>query len=381
MKVLITGGAGFIGSATARALLNNGHQVRIMDNLQPPVHPKTWDIRGPEHDNVVFVAGDVRDAQLMWNCLKGVDAVLHLAAYQDFRSDWSTFFNVNSAGAALLYEIIVREQLPIKRVVLASTQSLLGEGAYTCDNCMGRFMNRRRTAEQMRKGQWNITCPRCQNLEPRPAWTREDEIAPAIPYGVSKLAAEQISTILGAQYDIPTVNLRYSIVQGALQSPRNAYSGVLRTVALQLLGEKDDIVIFEDGQQQRDFVDIQDVVNANVGALMGVLPDGAYHVGGGVSHTVEYLAQTMVKMAGRDLDDIKTPGMYRVSDIRHTLSSVDKLMTHGWRPDTPIETTWKNYWEWLPTVIDPTEARKTVDAAWQTMIDTNSARVAVPVHA
>jgi dTDP-L-rhamnose 4-epimerase len=365
MRVLITGGAGFIGTATGKALIKEGYDVRVLDNLQPPVHPKSWDPYGAP--GAEFFQADVRNGLDLTNLLKDVDIVLHLAAYQDYRQDWSTFFETNSAGTAKIYEVIVRDNLPVQKVVLASTQSLIGEGAYDCDRCGIHFLGHNRSVTQVRVGNYDMLCPECGAYDTQPAWTKEEEINPAIPYGISKLAAELISTRLGAHYDIPTVNLRYSIVQGMTQSPKNAYSGVLRAVALQILGGSKEIIVFEDAQQLRDFVSIEDVVAANLMAIKGEVPDGAYHVGGGQAYTLEYLANSLIEISGANAE-LSTPGLFRVGDIRHTLSDITKMQGTGWSPQEPIETTWKKYWEWLVEVMPREGAKEIVDQAYDTML-------------
>lgn len=371
MRVLITGGAGFIGSATGKLLLQAGHEVVVFDSLLPPVHPKTWDVHGPEGSE--FIEGDIRDEDTLLAALKDTDVVIHLAAYQDFRTDWSTFFEVNAAGAARIYELIIREKLPIERVVLASTQALLGDGAYLCI-CGTRFYGVHRARAAMEVGEWNMRCPQCEEFTTVPIWTHENEVAPAIPYGISKLAAEQISSTLAKQYDVSTINLRYSIVQGATQSPKNAYSGVLRSVALQAYGGSDKIILFEDGKQCRDFVSIHDVANATFMAATGRIPDGEYNVGSGVSWTLTEMAKHVASFF-RSEAPIVTPGIYRVGDIRHTLSDITKITTASeWKPRVDMIDCWKEYCEWLPSVLEQKSAKQIFTDALDGMLKSGAAR-------
>lgn len=370
MKVLITGGAGFIGSHTADALLRRGDTVRVLDNLQKPVHLKGK----PAYlsNELEFVFGDVRDRDVLSYALEGVDAVLHLAAYQDYLPDFSTYFHVNAVSTALIYELVVEHKLPVKRVVVASSQAVLGEGAYECSE-HGMFCPDIRVEQQLRNAQWDHLCPKCASvLSPIP--TPEQTINPRNQYALSKHSLEEIALSLGKRYEIPSVALRYSIVQGARQSFYNAYSGAMRIFALSLYFERPP-TIYEDGRQLRDYVNIHDVVDANLLALDDSRAAfEVFNVGGGKGYSVREFYAIMQEVVGKKLD-ARTGSFYRYGDTRHIVSDISKLRSLGWEPKVPIEQSVADYWEYLV-------AQKNIDNileyADKTMARLNVVRTAGP---
>jgi dTDP-L-rhamnose 4-epimerase len=347
MKILITGGAGFIGSHTADALLARGYAVRVLDSLEEPVHPEN---RKPAYldPRVEFVRGDVRDAAVMLAALRGCDVVYHLAAFQDYLPTFSRFFDVNVTSTALIYELIVRERLPIKKVIVASSQAALGEGRY-CD-ATGRVLEPGlRSPEQLSKGQWEIEVP-SGFLGPL-AWQPTDETManPQNQYGMSKIAEERVALSLGRQYGIPSVAMRYSIVQGPRQSFYNAYSGACRVFSLNFhLGRTP--TIYEDGNQVRDFVNVHDVVDANLLVMDDARADGEmFNVGGDRACTVSEFAR-LVAEAFEVRDYVPTAsGKFRFGDTRHIFSDVSKLRGLGWSPTRSIEHSVEQYRGWLST--------------------------------
>ena len=204
MRILVTGGAGFIGSHTCDRLLALGHNVVVLDALTPPVHRNGR----PAYlsDEIDFYQGDARNRDLVANLLRRVDAVYHFAAYQDYLPDFSRFSDVNVVSTALLYEIIVAERLDLARVVVASSQSAMGEGLYRCP-IDGEQLPGMRPEKALVAGQWDIACPDCGGpLEMQP--TPENVSNPQNPYGMSKLGQEMVAINLGRRYGIPTVALR-----------------------------------------------------------------------------------------------------------------------------------------------------------------------------
>jgi len=342
VRVLVTGGAGFIGSHTARALAARGDEVRVLDALTQPVHPPG--VSPDLGDGVELLRGDVRDPGAVQRALEGVDAVLHLAAYQDYLPDYSTFFSVNAAGTALLYELIVAGDLPVRRVVVGSSQSVYGEGAARCASD-GVVVPGQRAPDALARGEWDVTCPRCGGaVEPVP--TTEDLAEPRNAYGVSKLAAETAALAIGEANGIETVALRYAIVHGPGQSPRNAYSGLLRSACLKLLGGEAPVV-FEDGEQRRDYVAVDDVVEANLLALDHPgAPGRAYNVGGARSWSVLEVLDALSAIVPEPRA-AELPGLFRVGDVRHTIGDLSRLRALGWEPKTDLVATWRAYWEWL----------------------------------
>lgn len=345
MKILVTGGAGFIGSHTVDAFLAKGHRVRIMDSLEPPVHLKGKPDYIPK--KAEFIRGDVRVKTDWEKALKEIDVVFHFAAYQDYLTDFSKFFDVNSRGTALLYEVTVEKKLPLKKVIIASSQAVYGEGKYKCLED-GIVHPGPRSLAQLKKGDWELRCPKCDSkIKMQP--TDESRVNPANSYGISKYSQESIGLTLGKRYGIPTICLRYSIVQGPRQSPYNLYSGALRAFAVSIHSGKEP-TIYEDGQQLRDYINIEDVVRANLLALEDSRMDyQVYNVGGGRAYTVLELAGIVEMTLKREVKN-KAWGKFRLGDTRHITSDISKLKALGWQPINSIEKSVKNYLNWLSTI-------------------------------
>ncbi len=269
---------------------------------------------------VEFVFGDVRDAAVVDRALEGVEAVFHLAAYQDYLPDFSTFAFTNDGGTAMLYERIVAGRLPIRKVVVASSQATYGEGKYACLKHGPQYPAPRSEA-QLRLGDWEVYCPDC-NLAMTPCWTEEAHVNAANQYAVSKVCQELYSLTLGRRYDIPTVAMRYSITQGPRQSFRNAYSGVLRIFTMRLLAGQRPM-LYEDGEQLRDYVSVHDVARANLLVLEDARADYlSINVGGGRQTTVREYAMLVAELAGKSILEPEIPGRYRFGDTRHIFSDI-----------------------------------------------------------
>ena len=349
MNILVTGGAGFIGSHTVDALIEKGHRVRILDNLQPTVHPKGVPVH--LHPEAEFVEGDVRDRGAWEKALKGVEAVYHFAAYQDYLTDFSNFIHVNAVSTALLYEMLAEGGAGrrVGKVIVAASQAVMGEGRYRCPECFpahGRYVYPEiRVEAQLAEGRWDHPCPECgRDLQ----WEASDEtvVNPCNPYAISKSAQEQIAVQLGRRYGIPSVAMRYSIVQGPRQSVYNAYSGAMRIFSLALLLDRQP-VIFEDGRQIRDFVNIDDVVAANLMVLQDPRADGrVFNVGGGTAWSVLGFYRAMENVVGKYIEP-NIAGYYRYGDTRHIFSDTARLSALGWQPKVGVETSIGQYWEYL----------------------------------
>jgi dTDP-L-rhamnose 4-epimerase len=342
MRILVTGGAGFIGSHTCDRLVALGHDVIVLDALTAPVHRD----RQPSYltPGAELYTGDVRNRDLMANLLRRVDAVYHFAAYQDYLPDFSTFTDVNVVSTALLYEIIVAEGLPIQRVVVASSQSAMGEGLYTCPN-HGEQTPNMRPVEALEQTRWELGCAKCDGPLTMLA-TPETVANPQNAYGMSKYGEEMVAINLGRRYAIPTVALRYSIVQGPRQSVYNAYSGACRIFNLHyLLGSAP--TLYEDGQAVRDYVNIHDVVDANVLVLDSDAAIGrVFNVGGGTGYTTQQFSDIVQSHYGSSLAG-RVSGEYRFGDTRHILSDIDAIKQLGWTPRrTPADSV-AEYAAWL----------------------------------
>lgn len=366
---LVTGGAGFIGSHTVDHLLSRGYHVRVLDALQERVHPMgkpAWLSSETE-----FVHGDVADPAVVAFALEGVEHVLHLAAYQDYMPDFSTFMHVNAESTALLFEIAVSDPVryPLKKMVLASSQAVCGEGRYLCPQCAGgvspptleeQLADPRRAydlppegirvppsrpTQQLLDADWEIRCPVCGGVM-SPLLIDEGTVNPGTVYGISKFAVELLADRLGRRYGIPTACMRYTYVQGSRNSFYNAYSGIARRFALQLLHDVPP-VIYEDGRQLRDYVNVADVVRANVLALEDERAGfRVFNVGGGRAVTVADVARLMIEAFDSHLEPV-IPGEFRLGDTRHTVSDISALGALGWRPTVPVEHSLQEYAEWM----------------------------------
>jgi dTDP-L-rhamnose 4-epimerase len=351
-RYLVTGGAGFIGSHTVDALLKEGHEVRILDNLQPRVHPKGKPSYVPKEAE--FIKGDVRDEDTLATALKEMDGIFHLAAYQDYMPDFSTFLHVNAVSPALIIQIIVSGRLNIKKIVFASTQAVYGEGTYLCDED-GVFHPPPRPLEQLRNGQWEILCPKCGRVA-RSQFTDESAVSPHTAYAISKYSSELTFLNLGRRYGIPVVGLRYSITQGPRNSFYNAYSGVCRIFSQKILNN-DRPIIFEDGKQLRDYINVQDVVRANILAMKKSEADyQIFNVGGGRGIDVIEFSHLLATAFGKEVDPVFT-GEFRYGDTRHTVSDISKLEKLSWKPEVSLKRSLKNYVTWLLQQQDAQEIR------------------------
>ncbi len=339
--VLVTGGAGFIGSHTVDHLLERGYQVRILDQLQPRVHPKGKPDYLPREAE--FRVGDVASKEDLAAALDGVTYVIHLAAYQDYLPDFSTFLHVNAESAALLFELVVERHLSIKRIVFASSQSVAGEGKYECI-AHGVMMPAQRTIEQLENADWDLRCPTCGEVM-KPLLIDERTCRPHTAYAISKYAVELLANSLGTRYGIPTACMRYTYVQGSRNSLFNAYSGVARIFAMRIRQGLAP-VCYEDGMQLRDYVNVADVARANVFAMESSTDHAVYNVGGGRGISVLEFARVMLSVFSSSLEPT-VPGLFRVGDTRHTVSDITPISALGWKPTVPVQQSALEYLEWL----------------------------------
>ncbi len=368
--ILVTGGAGFIGSHTVDLLLAKGYRVRVLDSLQPRVHPLGKPAYLPPE--VEFQQGFVENRTDLARALEGVEAVFHLAAYQDYMPDFSTFLHVNAESTALLYELVLEKKLPVRKVVVASSQAVAGEGKYECAE-HGVIYPGPRPLAQLERGEWELKCPRC-GAELRPLLIDEGVARPHTAYGISKYAEELLALNLGRRYGIPAVAMRYTYVQGPRNSFYNAYSGVCRIFCLRVLAGLPPVA-YEDGLQQRDYIDVADVARANVLVLEDLRADyHVFNVGPGRAMTVLDFARVVLKAAGSPLEPVVN-GEFRVGDTRHTVSDVTALQSLDWRAEVPIEQTVARYLEWLRGFSN---TRQYLEAAEAAMRQSNVIRRAVP---
>lgn len=342
MRALVTGGAGFIGSHLVDAFLDRGYEVRILDSLDPRIHPRGMPAYVSK--DAEFIRGSVTDRGMWERALQGVNVVSHQAAYQDYMLDFSKFLLVNSVSTALLYEVLVERGWRPRKIVIASSQAVYGEGQYTCPT-HGFFLAKSRSREQMLCADWEVHCPRCGEVS-APNRLEEAHTNPGNQYAVSKLSGEQIGVGLGRLHGVPTAALRYSITQGPRQSLFNQYSGILRIFAARAMAG-DPLTVYEDGRQTRDFVHIKDVVDANFCVLESDRANfESFNVGGGAATSVADYAALIIKKLGADIR-ATIPGQYRLGDNRHSVSSIAKLQGLGWTPKHGLPQILDDFFQWI----------------------------------
>jgi dTDP-L-rhamnose 4-epimerase len=337
-NVLVTGGAGFIGSHLVDALVEQGHNVRVLDALVPQVHGE--DAR-PSYLNSAaeFIQGDVCDRQLVNDALEGIDVVFHEAAEVGVGQSMyeiERYVRANDLGTAVLLEAILARRPQIKKLIVASSMSIYGEGAYTCESC-GSVAPQLRPAEQLLDRRWEMECPNCgKQLSPAPT-SEEKPLFPTSVYAVTKQDQEQFCLAVGRSYGIPSVALRYFNVYGTRQALSNPYTGVCAIFSARLLNGNRPMV-FEDGEQTRDFVHVSDIVQANLLALESDRANyQAINVGTGRATSVRAVSRLLAQGLGLDLEP-EIVAKYREGDIRHCVADISKARTLlGYEPKVLLE--------------------------------------------
>jgi len=345
-RVLITGGAGFIGSHVADALLRRGYSVCALDNLSEQVHG-TPRLRPPWLDEEIeLVVGDVRDAPTVDRALDGVDAVLHLAAavgtgrgaYEVERCA-----SVNTVGTAVLMEALARR--PVKRLVVASSMSVYGEGLYR--RAGGQLAEgEERPPSQLQARRWEVCARDGEVLEPVPTPESKRPALPSVD-ALTKYDQERLCLVLGRAYGVPSVALRLFNVYGPRQALRHPHAGVLALLGLRCLDGRAPLVN-EDGLQRRDFVHVEDVARACVLALESErAPGRVFNVGSGQSHSVREVAERLARALGSDVQPEVT-GRYRPGDVRHCFADVSLAKAElGYAPEVTLERGLAEFAAWL----------------------------------
>ena len=336
-NILITGGAGFLGNALIQQLLSQEHFVRAYDSLSTQVHGKFESNLvsiNQSNSNFEFIRGDVLDSSEMDRALEGVDTVVHLAADTGTGQsmyELQRYSNVNVTGTATLLERISKNRFPIKKIVLASSRAVYGEGKYSCPNHSVIFPDARQ-AINMAQGIYSPLCPKCQNtLELLPT-DEESRMNPNSIYGITKLAQEQMVMTFGKTYEIPTIALRYQNIYGPGQSLRNPYTGILSIFSTRIRN-KGRIEIFEDGLESRDFIFIDDVVGmTNIAILDDREMVQSFNLGSGTSTTV---IEVIEKLEDRFEYQVEKhiSGNFRLGDIRHNVADMSKYVRYFGRPN------------------------------------------------
>src|SRR3954465_3069101 len=317
-RVLITGGAGFIGSHLADQLLAAGYRVRALDNLNPQVHGPHAKRPAYLSADVELQVGDVRDAAAVRRALEGTDSVIHLAAAIGVGQSMyqiRNYMDINSVGTATLLEQLQLAGRKVQRLVVASSMSIYGEGRYRSED--GATHDRvSRTVAALKAATWDPLGPNGEPLTPVPTPEQKLPMLNSI-YALSKYDQERMCLMFGAAYDVPTVALRLFNTYGPRQALSNPYTGVLAIFAARLLNGKPPVV-FEDGQQRRDFVNVRDVARAFVLALTSeAAVNHAINIGSGVSLSIMEIARALAQVLRLPQTSAEIAGRYRVGDIRH----------------------------------------------------------------
>lgn len=338
-SVLVTGGAGFIGSHVVDALLAEGHKVIVVDALVPQVHGA--DVDRPRYlpKDVPFIKADLCDAEAWEYVLSEVDAVVHLAAevgvgqsmYEIVR-----YVRGNSLATAVLLEKLLDHRDHISKMVVASSMSIYGEGAYACSGC-GVIYPRLRRIEDVQRHQWEMTCPTCGAVATPIPTNEEKPLFPTSIYAVTKRDHEEMCLTFGQAYSIPTVALRFFNVYGPRQALSNPYTGVAAIFSSRLLNMKAPL-IFEDGRQSRDFVHVSDIVQGVLLALhTDTVQNDVFNIGTGRSLSVMDVARTLAEEIGIEIEP-EVVGQYRAGDIRHCYADIAKIRAAlGYEPRVQFE--------------------------------------------
>lgn len=349
--ILITGGAGFIGSHLADELLAAGYEVRALDCLSPQVHGEN--ASRPEYlaPKVELIKGDVKDRRLVRHALDGADAVVHFAAkvgvgqsmyrVADYTAD-------NNLGSAVLMEELINR--PVRRLVVASSMSIYGEGLYR-DRDDHPVAGTERPLRSLQQGDWELRDPRGGILEPVPTpETKRPSLASV--YALSKFDQERMCLILGRAYGIPTLALRFFNVYGPRQALANPYTGVLAIFAAELMQNRPPM-IFEDGLQRRDFVNVLDVARACRLALEAEhVKDEVFNIGSGERFTIREVGARLAKVMNKEEIAPQITGRYRAGDIRHCFADISKARAQlGYAPRISFDTGLRRLAEWLEDQI------------------------------
>ncbi len=348
-QVLITGGAGFVGSHVADGLLRAGHRVRVLDTLTPQVHPggERPAYLSPE---VELVVGDVRDPRVLRQVLPGVDVIYHFAATVGVGQSMyeiSRYMSVNTQGTAELLQAILDLKLAPEKLIVASSMSIYGEGRYLCPRTQREVNPSVRSVQQLRDSRWELECTDCGSpLVPAP--TPEDKPSEINSmYALSKRDQEELCMIFGRTYGLAVTALRFFNIYGTRQALSNPYTGVAAIFAARMLNGQAPLV-FEDGEQMRDFVSVHDIVRANLLAMERSESNGhVINIGSGRPISIRNIAGILARSLGADLQPVMTH-KYRSGDIRHCYADLSRARNLlGYEPQVTHEAGFLELAEWL----------------------------------
>ncbi|MFC2171336.1 NAD-dependent epimerase/dehydratase family protein [Acidobacteriota bacterium] len=349
MNILVTGGAGFIGSHLVDRLVLDGYSVRILDNLEEPTHPGGL---APAYLNphAEFIKGDIRSIADLEKAMDGIEVVFHLAATGGYRPDISRYFEVNSVGTGRLMEVIQRRSPDLKKILVASSMGVYGEGMYGCTG-HGPIHPPVRDETSLSKGLWEHSCSQCGSPLKSVPIGEETDVQPARAYSISKYDQERIILSGSEDLGIPAVAMRYFLTYGPRQSPTNPYTGIC-TIFLTRLLNGEPPLLFEDGLQTRDMIFVGDLVEAHMLLLENDLPYQVYNIGAGRQVRIREVAESIARLTGKNLPP-EIPGAYRPGETRHIWGDISRLEKLGFSPAITLDDGLKRLTSWFADKAPP----------------------------
>jgi dTDP-L-rhamnose 4-epimerase len=347
-RALVTGGAGLIGSHLVDLLVREGWTVRVLDNLEPQTHrhgQPAW-----LNENAEFRRGDLRDRDTIRAALDQIDILFHQAAYGGYMPEMAKFVDVNSLGTAQMLEVIREKNLPIKKIVVASSQAVYSEGAAKCPKD-GMVFPSVRPIDQLRRGDWQVHCPICGAITKSVPTPENAPVGGETVYGLTKVDQERLVLLWGKQTGIPTIALRYSCTYGPRQSIFNPYTGVIAIFCTRLLNNLPP-VFYEDGNQTRDMSFVEDIARANLLAAETDKLDGLpVNVGSGHGVAVREMAKIISAALKIDIAP-EVNGEFRPGEMRHLTSDIIRIGGIGYKPTVDLAEGIQRYIDWIRTQSD-----------------------------
>ena len=347
-RALVTGGAGLIGSHVVDLLVREGWQVRALDNLERQTHRRgkpAW-----INEKAEFVEGDLRDRDTTTAALDQIDFVFHQAAYGGYMPEITKFVHVNSLGTAQMLEVIREKNLPVQKIIVASSQAVYSEGAGDCPK-HGLVFPSVRPIEQLRKGDWQVHCPLCGAVTRSAPTPENSPVGGETVYGLTKVDQERLVLLWGKQAGIPTVALRYSCTYGPRQSIFNPYTGVIAIFSTRLLNNLSP-VLYEDGEQTRDFSFVEDIASANLLAAETDKFDGLpVNIGSGRGTPIREIAEQLSDILKIDIAP-EINGEFRPGEMRHLTSDTRLARSAGYKPTVDLNDGIARYIGWIRTQAD-----------------------------
>jgi dTDP-L-rhamnose 4-epimerase len=347
-RALVTGGAGLIGSHVVDLLVREGWRVRALDNLEPQTHRRgkpAW-----MNENAEFIEGDLRDRGTITAALDQTDIVFHQAAYGGYMPEITKFVQVNSLGTAQMLEVIREKNLPIQKIIVASSQAVYSEGAGDCPK-HGLVFPSVRPVGQLRKGDWRVHCPTCGAITKSVPTPENAPVRGETVYGLTKVDQERLVLLWGKQVGIPTVALRYSCTYGPRQSIFNPYTGVIAIFCTRLLNNLPP-VLYEDGEQTRDFSFVEDIARANLLAAETDKLDGLpVNIGSGHGAPIREIAEQLSDILKIDIAP-EINGEFRPGEMRHLTSDTRLARSAGYKPTVDLSEGITHYIDWIRTQSD-----------------------------